>query len=139
MEELIKSYMTFDIYVLFQVAIRELKDELISLNKSQLKEGKRADGTDLPPYTPKYAKRKRKPLRPKTLYDTGDFYKGFDINFFKEYYEAFSRDYKDAFLPGKWGEEIYGLTDKSKEEVNKMLAEKLSNLIIQRQTTKSIS
>lgn len=124
--------MTFDIYILFQVAIRELKDELIALNKSQLKEGKRADGTNLPPYTPQYAKRKRKPLRPKTLYDTGDFYSGFDINFFKQYYEAFSRDPKDAFITGIWGEEIYGLIDQSKEKVNEMLASKLSLLIKQR-------
>ena len=118
--------------LLLRVVLQEHEDDILNLNKEQLQQGKRADGSELPAYSDAYARRKNKPLKPKTLKDTGDFYKGFDAVFFNDYFEQFSRDWKGEILIKNWGEEIHGLTEQSKQELIPVINEKLVQYILQR-------
>lgn len=132
MENLIKQYQSMDVFLLLRVVLEEFKNDIIKLNKEQLLKGNKADGTDLPGYTDAYAALKNKPKRPKTLKDKGDFHAGFDANFFKNYYEAFSRDPKEGFLIKNWGNEIFGLTEQSKAIILPLVESKLVDYIKKR-------
>jgi len=51
-----------------------------------------------------------------TLRDTGDFYKSFDVTIEKDGFVITSNSVKDGIdLTERWGEDIVGLTDMSKE------------------------
>lgn len=121
-----------DVFLLLRVILEEHKDDIINANRQQLLRGEKADGKQLPPYTDAYAKLKNKPKRPKTLKDTGDFHAGFDANFFKDYYEAFSKDWKDDIMIHNWGNEIYGLNENSRKKIMPKIIEKLQSYITRR-------
>jgi hypothetical protein len=117
MEQFIERYgrVADNLLAIVRSSTSKQKDTIISLNKQQLERGEKPDGTKYEPYTKAYAKRKNKPLSPKTLRDTGQYYAGFDISFQRDYFEMFSRDKKDRFLG-----EIYkpfGLQSQNLEKV----------------------
>jgi hypothetical protein len=97
-------------------SINELKTQIISMNQNQLLAGFDAKGMKLPPYSSPYARRKGKPIQPKTLKDKGSFHKGFYALAFDEFVEIGSRDWKESFLESKWGN-IHGLTDENLQEL----------------------
>lgn len=100
-------------------SVNELKEELIRMNQAQLKAGLDSKGNRLSPYTPAYARRKGKPLFPKTLDDTGQHYKGMYAIAFDNYIEMGSRN-KGDLMEWAWGE-IYGLVDGNLEKFKSLL------------------
>ena len=106
-----------------QIVIEEAlmeEDELIRINTDdQLFEGINADGVaiaDYQPYTP-YTKTlkeaKGQPTGRVTLFDTGDFYKGFKFDKVGTKIYPDSTDSKTERLVKKYGEQIFGLTDEN--------------------------
>ena len=76
-ESQISALKSFDINMEFINILKGLTPTMVKMNQDQLKKGKRADGSNLPKYSDAYASRKKKPLKPKTLYDSGSFYENF--------------------------------------------------------------
>jgi hypothetical protein len=115
-------------------SVNELKTNLILMNQEQLKQGFDSTGTKLPPYSSPYAKKKRKSLQPKTLNDTGAFYKGFYVLAFDKFIEMGSKDWKEAILENNWGK-IHGLTEENLQEFRTMFlpiyTRNITNAILQ--------
>ena len=91
-----------DLTVLQLEVVYDLEAEITEANKSMLWEGKKSDGSDMPPYARKAGK-----IR---LYDEGFFYQGF----FVERTGSFpivinSGDDKRDMLVERYGETIFGL------------------------------
>lgn len=106
-----------DLYAICKRVLHRHEKDIEELNRSQLLEGKRSDGTILPPYSAPYAKRKNKPLRPKTLKDTGGFHEGIFTTFFEKTFNIESSDYKSDILETVWGTKIFGLTKENKQKL----------------------
>lgn len=128
MEQFIKKYGSVDVHAIFRDAVKQNKDTIIQLNKSQLLKGEDPSGKQYPAYSEAYARRKNKPLKPKTLKDTGDFHKGFDATFSKEYYEMFSRDKKNDFLEEEY--KPFGLQDENNQKIIDNVQEIISKNIL---------
>jgi hypothetical protein len=94
---------------------------VIDLNLSQLSEGKDSDGKEIqPPYSPltvMIKKSKGQPTDRVTLRDEGDFYSKFTLESQKFPITLDSKDLKTPKLTEKYGSEIFGLTEKSKDEL----------------------
>lgn len=78
------------------------KDIILDLNRLQLLQGKRADGSDLPPGV--------------DLYQTGAFQRSFDLSIFGDYATVIARDAKDVLLTRTYGDEIKGLPEEHADE-----------------------
>lgn len=124
----------------FETLIKELKDfemsiedlviefvdeaQAIELNSfAQLHQGRDANDDPIAPaYTPFTVKIKRakgQPTNRVTLFDTGDFYEGFKVVKSQNEFFVTSTDEKTASLKRKYGDDIFGLTDDSKDELRK--------------------
>jgi len=94
---------------------------VIDLNLSQLQDGKDAFGKEItPPYSPLTVlikKSKGQPTDRVTLRDEGDFYRKFTLESQKFPMTLDSTDLKTPKLMEKYGSEIFGLTEKSKDEL----------------------
>ena len=103
-----------------QRIVLSTKDSLLDLNKEQLYEyGIKSDGKPLRKYRPNtvaYKAEKGQIFTHTTLFDEGNFYRGFDTIFRNETVSIFSRDIKSSDLQDKYGSGIFGLT-KSNEEL----------------------
>jgi hypothetical protein len=107
---------------LFKTVAKKCEKEILRLNKQQLSVGIDAEGRKLPPYSSAYARRKGKPIVPKTLFDKGTFYKDFYALSFENKIEVGSKNSKAGFL--EYSERIlgaskgktFGLTDKNLDE-----------------------
>jgi hypothetical protein len=106
-----------DFNAILKRVLQAHEKDIEELNREQLMKGERSDGTKLPPYTPSYAKRKNKPLTPKTLKDKGDFQEEIFTTFFEKSFNVESNDWKSEFLESNWGKKIFGLSDKNKERL----------------------
>jgi len=101
-------------------SVNELRQQIILMNQNQLKAGFDAKGMKLPPYSSPYALKKRKPVQPKTLYDTGAFHKGFYALAFDNFIEIGSKDWKEAILESAYPD-LHGLTDENIKEFQNLL------------------
>jgi hypothetical protein len=82
--------------------IYELEDEVVEANKAQLFEGKKSDGSNMPPYANKPGKVR--------LYDKGFFYQGFFVKRTGSFPIVIdSGDDKRDMLVARYGEQIFGL------------------------------
>jgi len=102
-----------DFNAILKRVLERHESDIQELNQEQLMTGKRSDGTVLPAYSPAYAKRKGKPLTPKTLKDKGSFHKAIFSTFFKKSFTMQSDDFKSDILETVWGQKIFGLTPES--------------------------
>lgn len=100
---------------------KEYESEIIDLNTEQLYQGIDSNGEDIsPPYRPMTISIKQglgQPTNRVTLKDEGDFYDGFFVNYGNDWFALGSDDEKAQKLEKKYGADIYGLTDKSKEDL----------------------
>jgi hypothetical protein len=103
-----------DLSAIFSRVLQRHEKDIEALNREQLMKGQKSDGTFLPPYTPAYAKRKGKPLTPKTLRDKGGFQDNIFETFFQDSFNVESNDWKSDILESVWGKKIFGLTKESK-------------------------
>jgi hypothetical protein len=109
-----------DIIASLKRVLERHEKDIQELNREQLMSGRRSDNTKLSPYTSAYAKRKNKPVTPKTLNDTGAFHEAIFVTFFEKSFNVESDDYKNDFLESNWGPKLFGL---SKENIKRLLEE----------------
>lgn len=115
--------------MLFQIDVS--KDKITDLNKEQLQDGRRADNSYLPNYSERSVKVYGKPEGRIRLYDTGDFYDGFDVktnNQSKEI-ELYGKDLKTQMLKNEYRKEIIGLTPQSIEKFISLIKENLNKTL----------
>jgi len=96
---------------------RHAKD-IEALNKSQLSKGTRSDDSKLPAYKKSYLKTRRKygrPTAPMDLNLKGDFYEKFFSIYLDKYLNIGSKDSKTGILEGRFSENVFGLTEESKD------------------------
>lgn len=115
-----------------QSVISANQAELIDLNTSQLEQGKTSESKFITPEyrSDDYAQFKQSqgskaPFGTPDLKLTGDFYSGFKAEVAPKYLEITSTDKKSGKLQKKYGDEIYGLTDKNKSEFAQLIKEPL--------------
>lgn len=103
-----------------QRIVLSTKKTLIELNQEQLYDyGIDSNGKPLRKYRPNTVAIKAEKgdiFAYTTLFDKGDFYRGFDTIFKNDNVTIFSRDYKSTDLQDKYGTAIFGLT-KSNEDI----------------------
>lgn len=99
-------------------------EKILDLNRdAQLYEkGITSEGNLLfPPYaniTRQIKANKLQPINRVTLFDTGDFYRGFDIRINYPIFSIYSTDQKSSDLMDKYGSDIFGLTVENQRKVN---------------------
>lgn len=100
------------------------RSDIIRLNQEQLKQGIKSTGERLSPYHPDYARRKKKPITPKTLYDKGSFHGAIYAIPTLSHTLVGSRDSKadvvenqESYKSHDDPDDIYGLTDESLERL----------------------
>lgn len=105
-------------------AAEPFEAEMVDLNTSQLEESTLSTGKKV---TPKYASKEYADYKGKANPDLkleGDFYAGFNIEFKDTFMLFDSNDEKANRLEDKYSSDIYGLTDKNKQEaVNEHIAD----------------
>jgi hypothetical protein len=110
-------------------AVFDNEEEIIDLNTAQLSKGKDSLDQLLDEYaSEEYAKFKKflgseAPLGTPNLKLEGDFYRGFKLEKDGDNYILFSVDEKSDRLTFKYGNEIFGLTEKSIEILKPNLLE----------------
>ena len=97
-------------------AIGRTSDEIVKINREQLLAGKRADGTTMPNYSYISVKMFGKPDGPIVLYETGAFHESMQVDIGGSEFEILADD--KYGLEERFGEEIYGLTDRGQEYYN---------------------
>jgi hypothetical protein len=97
--------------------VEEHSEEIAELNRQQLFEGSRPDGSEItPPYTPFTVARKRskgQPFDRVTTRDTGAFHNGIKVEVFQNSFEMIGTDDKTQRLTNKYGS-LLGLTQESR-------------------------
>ena len=104
-------------------AIKDSLDYLADLNIEQRLQGKDATGKEISPLlrSEAYARAKKAkgglaPFGTPDLKDTGEFNSGQYVRYQKDRLIFDSKDKKNADLVAKYGEEIHGLTEESREQ-----------------------
>jgi rhodanese-related sulfurtransferase len=101
--------------------------ELLDLNTSQLFKGERADGSKITPeyseQTVRYKKAVNQPSDRVTLFDEGDFYRGFFADTTKFPVLLESNDIKTGKLVDKYEPTIFGLNQENKVVFSKSIQE----------------
>lgn len=119
-------------------AVIENEQHAMDLNTQQLFRGERADGTMLPDYSFVSVNFYNKPEGPIRLYDTGDFYGGFQLGSKSGKAEfplyIISTDKKSNELQTRYGREIFGLSEENLHGLAQVfiipaIGKKLRNLI----------
>lgn len=116
----------------FEKAIDSQAPEMEEMNRRQLDQGLKSDGTRLPAYAPRTKKIKAilgQQTAPMNLRDTGSFQDHIKAKKYGKFLELQSDDVKEGKLVETYGEAILGLTEENEarigeaalEEVNKEL------------------
>jgi len=103
--------------------INKNAEKIIDLNRDdQLYDlGINSDGTLLKHYSPTtilFKRQEGKPYNRTTLFDTGDFYRGFKIKINYPTFSIYSTDEKSSMLQDKYGNNIFGLIVENQRKVN---------------------
>lgn len=93
--------------------VLENQKQAAELNTQQLFQGERADGSEMPPYSWVSVNFYNKPAGPIRLFDTGAFYSGFIFANATFPLSITSTDSKTNELTGRYGKEIFGLTEEN--------------------------
>lgn len=119
----------------FKGAVIENREEILDLNTAQLEKGKDAEGNFLEQYAlDSYAKFKqaigsRSPFGVPDLKLEGDFHEGFKLLIEGNEFQITSTDSKSDDLEYKYGEDIFGLSKDSMNEVRPALLESWLKLL----------
>lgn len=111
-------------------AIIEKRDYIAELNRDQLWQGKKADGSEMPEYKPN----SKQPNAPGkiVLFDTGDFHEGIEAQIEANILDVVGTDEKTSMLVNIYGE-ILGLNEGSlkalKEEVKPIIEQKIARYL----------
>lgn len=96
-----------------QDAVIKEEEHITDFQRDQLSQGKRADGSTLPDYSPTSVEVFGKPAGPIKLHDTGDYYDAFSVDAFSDAFEINNSDDKAEKLSSDYGD-VVGLTTTSK-------------------------
>ena len=113
----------FNLQATLDSILREFESVIIDLNtENQLFErGIDANGEALPmpyaPFTVDYKQAVGQPTDRITLRDTGEFHSGFFVRYKNKEFSLWSSDGKTEELIDRWGEDIFGLTEESLNEL----------------------
>lgn len=114
--------------------VRSHEPELLDLNLDQLSKGQRADGSTIgPSYSPttiQYKKGKNQPSDRVTLFDEGNFYRGFFADTDKFPIEIDSKDFKTPLLDEKYGPSLFGLNAANTETFAENIRPEIEDIII---------
>lgn len=125
MSEIIMSVVTLlrevvsEMPAMVKEVIIENKATIEDMNIAQLSEGKRADGSTMPPYSPRSVQEFGKPEGPIRLFDEGDFWRGIEVETYDNGFEMVGTDPKtDMLMHGEgdregYGEEIIGVDEEN--------------------------
>ena len=122
LNDLISKLDNFDIWEVAKPVFEDLAPELIELNKSQLMEGKKSDGTNTPTYSQKYQAYKMTfsnytsaPYA--NLNKTGDFFSGMYMKVVDQGLEFGSTDEKESDLEVYATKLIWGISEQGFTEI----------------------
>lgn len=104
---------------------KELQDFIVQMNTEQLFEGINAESESLADIggeyrekTKRIKEKKGQPIDRVTLFDTGEFYESFFVKAGKDAFSIIADTIKeDEDLQLRWGSELLGLTDFSKDQL----------------------
>jgi hypothetical protein len=113
---ILKKLQAVDVTLSAQSAIEETASEATKEQRQQLSQGMKSDGTFLPDYSFRSVFQFNKPPGPIRLYDTGDFYRGIFLDVRGDIFNIESYDPKNQMLQDRYGKDIFGLTQESKEQ-----------------------
>lgn len=104
------------------------RDFIAELNRKQLWEGKKADGTNMPNYVPN----SKAPNAPGkiVLFDTGFFHAGLESLIEEDQFEVVGTDSKTGFLTAKYGH-ILDLNENSLEILRREIKPKIEKRLIE--------
>lgn len=113
------------------------RDDVVRLNRQQLQAGTNADGSLIRPFykplTVRIKKAKGQPADRVTLRDTGSFYGGmYAQRTAGGLLEVSSTDDKTEALQDKYGDQIFGLSEASREQLVRLMQPTLQNLFMTR-------
>lgn len=122
--DLLETLDALDLEAIASESLQENENVIADLNATQLSQGERSDGTDI---TPDYADLTVELKKGKsglagitdrvTLFDTGSHYRQLYADVEGKGIEFGSKDSKSEKLQDKYGDNIYGLNDDSKDEL----------------------
>jgi len=117
--------------------IEQESDVFIELNQEQLLQGKSSSGVDMPKYSENTLQNKPNSTSDRyTLFDTGDFHRGFHVETYVGEFKIESSDSKNDMLIEENGEDIFGLTeenfDKAFNEIRPIVKEKIEKWIVEK-------
>lgn len=120
MKEAANQIRRIDLLKIVEKKIVENQSQVLDLNTSQLYSGIDSKGQSLGEYRPFTVRLKRAKGQPTdrvTLKDEGDFYQGFRLEDNKFPFDIGSTDSKSDMLADKYGDDIFGLTKDSNDEI----------------------
>ncbi len=128
----------FDKIVLEVLKTAENEKFLADLNREQLHNGKKGDGSDiLPGYADRTIERKRRDRQPfdrVTLRDRGNLYEQFTVEFGSEEFTLSADTEYTKYLLSRYGDDIFGLNDDSleklREKINPQIVEAVRKLLL---------
>lgn len=114
--ELLAKMQKVDILLSAQIAMEKTADTATAIQREQLSEGKKSDGTEMPEYSFRSVFQYNKDPGPIKLYDTGAFYRGIGFDVRHDIYILESDDNKTMMLKKRYGPDILGLNVESKQK-----------------------
>lgn len=103
--------------LIFRQVFEDIASVVEDMNIEQLDRGERADGSSLPHYSPVSVRVFGKRPGPMNLHDTGAFWQGITLEVFDDGIELKGRDMKTQMLQLRYGDDIIGLQEGSKERI----------------------
>jgi hypothetical protein len=106
-----------DVPALIEEIIDENKERIADMNRANLDEGRRADGSSLPDYSPVSVSKFGKRPGPMTLEKTGAFKKRIVVKAHRTFAEIIGLDSKTGMLQARHGIDITGVSDDDLEVI----------------------
>lgn len=122
----VKEVNRLQLYVIVALrqSIIEQSEFIEELNRSQLDNGQRSDGSVMPNYAP-VSVEMGKPSGPIKLFDEGSFWEGINVNVFEDELRIEGEDEKTPMLIEKYGKMILGLDEYSQSLLIQVLKKTL--------------
>lgn len=124
-----------DLNFLKEEAVLQSKEDIVAINREQLRAGKNAQGELIrPQYSLGYQRRKRRmstyhaPLGTPDLFLTGDFQNEMDVVVENGEYDIISWDWKNAILQTMY-DDLFGISGANIEKIRKIVTERFSKLL----------
>lgn len=120
---------------IMQNVLKKHYKEIVELNKKQLAKGEKSDGSYMKEYSRSTINVRQAESNPVkgtliALYDTGEFWKGFWALAYENKLELLSSDTKTNMLITTYGENIFGLTKSSFEQLADIIVPDLKTEIL---------